>query len=46
MGASVLQALAEFGENARYGIPTQSLAATLVVLVAWDIRSALARRPI
>jgi len=38
MGASMLQALVEFGENARYGIPTQSLAATLVLLVAWDIR--------
>jgi 4-amino-4-deoxy-L-arabinose transferase-like glycosyltransferase len=44
MGASVLQAFVESGENARYGIPTQSLAATLVLLVAWDIRSALRAR--
>ena len=39
MAASVLQALVEFGENPRYGVPTQSLALTLVLLAAWDIRS-------
>lgn len=44
MGASVLQALVEFGENARYGIPTQSLALTLVLLTAWDLRGALRQR--
>ncbi len=41
LGASVLQALVESGENARYGIPTQSLAVTLVLLAAWDLRSAI-----
>ena len=45
MGASLLQALVEFGENARYAIPTQSLAALLVLLVAWDVRSAFRARP-
>ena len=40
MVASVLQALVEFGENPRYGIPTQSLALTLVLLAVWDLRSA------
>ena len=44
MAASVLQALAEFGENPRYGIPTQSLAVTLVLLTAWDLCSALKAR--
>lgn len=44
MAASVLQALVEFGENPRYGIPTQSLAVTLVLLVAWDLRSAFKAR--
>jgi hypothetical protein len=44
MGASVLQALAEFGENPRYGIPTQSLALMLVLLAAWDLRAALRAR--
>jgi hypothetical protein len=40
----VLQALVEFGENPRYGIPTQSLAVTLVLLAAWDLRAALKAR--
>lgn len=44
LGASVLQALVEFGENPRYGIPTQSLALTLVLLAAWDLREAVVRR--
>ena len=44
MAASVLQALAEFGENPRYGIPTQSLAATLVLLAAWDLWCAFRAR--
>jgi len=44
IGASVVQALFEYGENPRYGIPTQSLAVTLVLLVAWDLRAALKAR--
>ena len=44
IAASVLQALVEFGENPRYGIPTQSLAALLVLLVAWDLRATIKSR--
>lgn len=44
MATSVLQALVEFGENPRYGIPTQSLAVTLVLLAAWDLCSAVKAR--
>jgi hypothetical protein len=40
VAGSVLQAFVEFGENPRYGIPTQSLALTLVLLAAWDLRAA------
>jgi hypothetical protein len=44
MAASVLQALVEYGENARYAIPTQSLAVALVLLAAWDLRAAFNAR--
>jgi hypothetical protein len=37
---SVLQALAEYGENPRYAVPTQSIAVLLVLLAAWDLRTA------
>jgi hypothetical protein len=40
LAASVLQALVEYSENPRYGIPTQSLAVTLVLLAVWDLRAA------
>lgn len=45
LAASVLQALAEYGENPRYGIPTQSLAVLLVILALSDLyRGIRARR--
>lgn len=44
LSTSVLQALAEYGENPRYAIPTQSLAVMLVLLAVWDLRRFHKRR--
>lgn len=45
LAASILQALVEFGENPRYGIPTQSIGLTLFLLAAWDLRLYIKRKP-
>jgi len=36
--ASIFQAMAEYGENPRYAVPTQSLAMLLVILTVWDLQ--------